>query len=582
MTQSSLGKMLFGGKAIKAETAKQVTEELAKKGETATEDQIKRATRVKQLANVVGQASNIAKELMSLADETAGYHSKVDTRLQGSTSNERMGLQNSYWQKMTFDVASYVGMSPFVKQTEVLNKLASMIDSGISYNVEQRAFLDTISDKIATTFSATDATLLKLVRIQQQDTTAARLGMESALTAFLNNMYETTEYMTDAAAEIRSSLYEASALMGAKSATEFEYQVQKWMGSLYSVGFSNTSGLAGALGKLAAGDISGISDGGYGNLLVMAANQAGISITDALADGLDASKTNDLMSAMVSYLAGIYNDTHGSNLLAQQYASVFGLTASDLKAAASLNRSNQAVHGNGLSYGGMLAQLNNMADSMYSRAGVGEMMSNLKDNLKFGIASSMANSPIMYATYLIADMLDDTVGGLPFSAPLVMGTGMAQTFKVSDIMKAGVLGGGILGSLGTLINGLAHGSGGGFSGSGMLKAFGVGSGSNVVTRGTGQNLLSTGITSGVSDSGYIGNSNSGDIQSKVLTDQTDANNEAVASAKDTSDETTLTMVDSKIANIIDLLEDVVSGARSFHVDVGDSTGWQNVLSAVRY
>lgn len=164
---------------------------------------------------------------MSLADQTAGYRSKVDTRLQGSTSNSKAGLQNSYWQKMTLDISSYVGMSPLVKQTEVLNKLASMIDSGISYNVEQRAFLDTISDKIATTFNATDATLLKLVRIQQQDTTAARLGMESALTAFLNNMYETTEYMSEAASGIRVSLYEASALMGARGATEFEYQVQK-------------------------------------------------------------------------------------------------------------------------------------------------------------------------------------------------------------------------------------------------------------------------------------------------------------------------------------------------------------------
>lgn len=564
--------MLFGGKAIKSETTKQVNDYFAERGETATADQLKRATGIKQLANVVTQASSMAKELMSLADQTAGYRSKVDTRLQGSTSNSRTGLQNSYWQKMTLDISSYVGMSPLVKQTEVLNKLASMIDSGISYNVEQRAFLDTISDKIATTFNATDATLLKLVRIQQQDTTAARLGMESALTAFLNNMYETTEYMSEAASSIRSSLYEASALMGAKSATEFEYQVQKWMGSLYSVGFSNTSGLASALGKLAAGDISGISDGGYGNLLVMAANQAGISITDALTEGLDASKTNELMSAMVSYLSGIYNDTHGSNILAQQYASVFGLTASDLKAAASLNRSNRAVSGNGLSYGGMLAQLNNMANSMYSRTGVGEMMSNMKDNLKFGIASTMANSPIMYATYLIADMLDDTVGGLPFSTPLVMGTGLTQTFKVSDIMKAGVLGGGILGSLGTLINGIAQGSGGGFIGSGMLKAFGIGSGNNVVTRGTGQNLLSTGITSGVSNSGYIGNANGNDIQNRVLTDQKDANNESIASAKDTSDETTLTMVDDKIANIIDLLEDVISGSRAFHVDVGDSTG----------
>jgi Flp pilus assembly CpaE family ATPase len=101
------------------------------------------------------------------------------------------------------------------------------VGQGIAYNVEQRAFLDTISSKIATTFEATDATLLKLVRIQQQDTTAARLGMESALTAFLNNMYETTEYMTEAADSIRANIYEASALMGAAEATAFEYQVQK-------------------------------------------------------------------------------------------------------------------------------------------------------------------------------------------------------------------------------------------------------------------------------------------------------------------------------------------------------------------
>jgi hypothetical protein len=40
-------------------------------------------------------------------------------------------------------------------------------------------------------------------------------------------MYETTEYMTEAAASIRANIYEASALMGATEATAFEYQVQK-------------------------------------------------------------------------------------------------------------------------------------------------------------------------------------------------------------------------------------------------------------------------------------------------------------------------------------------------------------------
>jgi hypothetical protein len=66
-----------------------------------------------------------------------------------------------------------------------------------------------------------------MVRIQQEDTTAGRLGMESALTSFLNNMYETTEYMSNIASSIKSSLEESMALMTGKDAVEFEYQVQK-------------------------------------------------------------------------------------------------------------------------------------------------------------------------------------------------------------------------------------------------------------------------------------------------------------------------------------------------------------------
>ena len=119
------------------------------------------------------------------------------------------------------------GISPLVKQSDLANKVSQMVGQGIAFNVEQRATLAVLKDKIATTFDATNGTLLRLVRIQQQDTTAGRLGMEAALNAFLNNMYETTEYMTDAAKSVRAQLAEAEALMGASSATEFEYQVQK-------------------------------------------------------------------------------------------------------------------------------------------------------------------------------------------------------------------------------------------------------------------------------------------------------------------------------------------------------------------
>ena len=128
---------------------------------------------------------------------------------------------------MSTDIRKVAGVSPLIKQESVVSNLEKLVGQGISFDVEQRAFLETIKDKIATTFEAADGTLLRLVRIQQQDTTAARLGMESALTSFLNNMYETTEYMQSVAKSVRNSLQEAEALMGSKSAAAFEYQVQK-------------------------------------------------------------------------------------------------------------------------------------------------------------------------------------------------------------------------------------------------------------------------------------------------------------------------------------------------------------------
>ncbi|MBP5470939.1 MAG: hypothetical protein J6Z11_17040, partial [Candidatus Riflebacteria bacterium] len=386
------------------------------------------------LASAATALANYTKQLASQIKEIAYAQSEIDTRLQGSNLNKT--YFGSYWKQMNQDIIRYVGMSPLIKQADVVNSLKTLVGKGIAFNVEQRAFLDTVSEKIANTFEATDATLLKLVRIQQADTTAARLGMESALTAFLNNMYETTEYMTEAAASIRSSLYEASALMGAAEATAFEYQVQKWMGSLYSVGFSNTEGLAGALGKLAAGDISAINNGGYGNLLIMAANRAGISIADILAEGLDDSDTNKLLQAVVEYLGDIYAETRNSKVVAQQFANIYGLTASDLKAAANLFGSTDTIGKNTMGYTGMIKQLQRMAGSMYSRMGTGEMLENLFDNFKNSIATSMGNNPVLYTIFTLGNMLKDTTGGIDIPLPLYMGTCLNAKLNVADLMLA--------------------------------------------------------------------------------------------------------------------------------------------------
>ena len=96
----------------------------------------------------------------------------------------------------------------------------------------------------------------------------------------------------------------------------------------------------------------------------MAANKAGLSISDILANGLDASSSNSLMTALVSYMSELYNSSSNNKVVQQQLASAFGLTASDLKAAANLSTSISSVNKQSLSNAGMLQRLYDMGGSI--------------------------------------------------------------------------------------------------------------------------------------------------------------------------------------------------------------------------
>jgi hypothetical protein len=509
--------------------------------------------------------SNFGDQLAQKGKEIAMNQSAIDTRLQGS----HYGINGLFaWRDLDWKIGSAVGASPFLKQEKVVENLQTLVGKGIAFNVEQRAFLETISEKIATTFNAADATLLKLVRIQQADTTAARLGMESALTSFLNNMYATSEYMTDAAANVRQSLYEAQALMSAEEATSLEYQVQKWIGSLYSVGFSGSENLAAAFGKLAAGDISAITDGGYGNLLTMAAAEAGKSVADILEKGLTDTEANELFESMVSYLAKIYEESSGSRVVMQQYANVYGLTASDLKAAANLNESLTAVSKNTLDYQGMMGQLDSMANTMFLRTSMGEMLDNLMGNFTYTMSASMGNNPMLYLTHTIAKMLKDTTGGIDLPFLNVYGFGVDLNTTVADLMEVAAISGSVLGGLGKLVASL--GSGGGLIGSGMLRTMGIGGGNaEQVTRGTGAGLSYSdqGGGTSVSESGYIGNTNSEDIKDKTVSDAAAEPEAQIAAAKEEYADVKLEQVDAHVLDIYNLLLDVSTGSKTLTVKI---------------
>ena len=518
----------------------------------------------KLAASLTNAVSDMAKQLDSKIDEIGKYKGAIDTRLYGSKNTKNWA--GSYWDSMSKDITGMAGISPLVKQSDLANKVSQMVGQGIAFNVEQRATLAVLKDKIATTFDAANGTLLRLVRIQQQDTTAGRLGMEAALNAFLNNMYETTEYMEGLAAQVKGNLEEAMSLMTGENALSFEYQVQKWLGSMYSVGMSDSAvqGLGSVIGKLASGQIDAITNGGQGNLVIMAANQAGLSVADILNNGLDSQTTNELMNAMVDYLAKIAKDAGDSKVIQQQMASVYGMTASDLKAAANLSSSRSAIARDGLTYSGAINNLYSMANSMYARTSIGEMMTNAWDNFQYTMAAGIANNPMLYATYKAASLLDAVAGGIAIPALSVMGNMVDLETTVADLMRVGAMSGSILSGIGSMV---ASGGNGGITGSGILKAAGISGNLNTVSRGNGQGLRTTGGAT-VSESGsLIGNSNSSDIQNATMTNATDSANAQLAEAVDSSEETKLSEVYAEVVEIYKLLQDVANGSYTIAVDV---------------
>jgi len=517
--------------------------------------------------------ASFAAQLNDQIDAIASKKTAIDTRLYGSKTDQ---YQGSYWAKISGDITGMLGVSPLLKQEDMVKNIEEMVDMGIAYNVEQRAFLATVSDKIATTFNATDGTLLRLVRIQQQDSTAARLGMEAALNEFLNHMYENTEYLKNLSANVRASLKEAESLMDAASATELEYQVQKWMGSLYSVGMSDEAvqSLASSIGKIAAGDISAVTDGGTGNLIVMAANHAGMSIADKLKDGLNATETNQLMTATVEYLAGIYESSSDSKVIQQQIAKVYGMSASDLKAIKNLAPKIDAVASTStlsqLTYGGMIDNLTTMANSMSSRVSIGEQISNVQKNLSYTMAAGIANSPALYTIYKMAGMLKDTTGGIAIPAISYLGTGFDLETTVAELMQAGTMAGGILGSIGRMMAG-----GGGLTGGSMLKAMGINGNLTTVQYGSGTTTKAiSGTTTSESGSSITKTQgNSEDIQSAEISKASDkAQSQIEALESSDQSDTTNRVIDGHVVEIISLLNDVVSGTKALHIDSGNTYG----------
>lgn len=519
------------------------------------------------------------QEFQGIIDDYSSYQSKVNARLQGSSSSWN-GAAGGLGIGISEKLMTAVGSNPYVKLANLMENASKAVEEGIAYNIEQRAFLETVKDDIATTFDAFNSNLLRIVRLQQSDSTAARMGLEADLTKLFNNYFSDTSYLSDAFDTVSANLTEAIAQMGTEEGVAFEYQVQKWLGSLHSVGFSDNAigNIASALGQLGSGDVSGLaSNSQMQNLIVMAASRVGLSYADMLTNGITAQETNTLLQSMVEYLQEIA--TSDNKVVKSQYSQIFGLTSADLVAAKNLGTTALDIANESLSYAGAVNELYDQMNQLPGRLSLGEMTGNMIDNVKYAIGSGIADNPVTYALWELTDMVEDLSGGIQLPTISVMGNSFDLNTSLTNLARLGIVGAGALGNVGTIVSGV----GSTFSPASMLTKLGVQEQAGTQTRGNRLQMQTRGpglkrsqrITNQVSTSNMVGNS-SGEDYKASLTAQANAEGDAAIKTKKEEEQTKsindiheylLEVFDPKVTEITKMLASV-SGTQ-----LSDTKGW---------
>lgn len=405
-----------------------------------------------QLAGAVSKAVNQGlTDINKYVDSYGKYISSIQTRLQGSGRN---------YFDITSKFSRNLSTSPYVSQEKLLNNLNTLVGQGIAYNVDQRAFLMTVSENIASTFDAANGTLLRLIKIQQADSTAARLGLETSLNQFLNKMFQDTSYLNNLSKSVSSAIIDANSQLSRNQSLEFEYQAQKWLGALSSVGVSeNTiSAIAQGIGYLGSGNISALSsNNALQSLLIMASNIGGVDYSSMLTGGMNAADVNALMKGIVTYGRRIAGS--GSQVQKSALAQMFGMSISDLTSMLNLSPDTiESISKKSLNYSGALEATQQGLSTIGQRLSLAEKIRNVYGNVMSSLGESIASNSILYSTWLVADMLQKS-GADPkvtISTPMkgIFGGADIDT-SVATIAKQGIVGAGLMTKIGAIVNGVS-------------------------------------------------------------------------------------------------------------------------------
>lgn len=356
------------------------------------------------VANVVLDAvSRLSQWLTAKIEPFLGtyyqYQSKLMTRLEGTDH--------------TYDsiyklIKKNIGMSPFVTQAKVMEKVADLVEKGIVQDLEERALLMAIGDKLVTTFEVENDNLLRLIRLQQKDSTAQYMGMEGRLNELLNKWFKDTTYLHDEFDTIEGLLMDLDSTM--TDSVGINFAIQKWMAALSSVGMSSGTleRLTQGLVYLGTGDINALANQqDLQSLFAIVANQQMLDYADLLRNGVTESDINRMMRGIVQYINQI--NKSNTNVVKAQYQDLFNMTRADFEAISNLAQSSRfnMVYGASVASSDADTWLTEHINTIGERMHVSEKIDNLVENMLTSVATAISDKQALYVAYKIQGMLAD-------------------------------------------------------------------------------------------------------------------------------------------------------------------------------
>ncbi|MCM1323009.1 MAG: hypothetical protein NC218_02385 [Acetobacter sp.] len=463
---------------------------------------------------------SVISAITSAANTYSSYVDRIQTRLLGA--NETMG-------SISTKLMVAFGASPIFQMKSVMEKVAQAVEKGINFNVESRAAMEVLKDKVAATFDAFDSSLLRIIKIQQADSTQARLGMESMLTEFLNKNFQDSSYLADNLnASVTAALLEAQSMYSREDALALEYSVQKWLGSMSSVGVSNelVSKIAQGVGYLASGDVSSLSSSSdVESLLVAAANRGGANYGAMLTGGVSVDDINAIFSGLRSLVAEIGKE--GRNVVAlNQYAKTFGMTVSDVQAMLNLSdNAMTAIASDMKSYSELTQRVidETSIGKLLGRTGGASIGNNIYENFLWGSGRAYGSNVASYMGWQMGSLVVDLMKGIESGLDVQpFGVGTHVNLDLGELAQVVQFTAGVLPGVASMLGGLTSIGGVGWSvlGDDKEKARDVVTKGNLVSMAqAGTRQTSSSYTGDYSEGALAQSSNA--IQDKAIAEHKD-------------------------------------------------------------